>query len=117
MFIITAIASHVLVHSTRGPDTTLDETAWRAVCMTTAAEAQRGCGLSWDYCVELFSAQIDAYVQTFPESQRAQCLQIAEALGYATPAQRLKTEQWNAEHGYCSHGIELGCCPAGCGSY
>ena len=33
---------------------------------------------------------------------------------YATPAERQETQDWNAEHGYCSHGIEFGCCPAGC---
>jgi hypothetical protein len=35
---------------------------------------------------------------------------------YATPAERQETQEWNAEHGYCSHGIEFGYCPAGCGS-
>lgn len=35
---------------------------------------------------------------------------------YATPAERQETHDWNADNGYCTHGIELGCCPAGCGS-
>jgi hypothetical protein len=39
---------------------------------------------------------------------------IAQEWDYATPAERQETQDWNAEHGYCSHGIEFGCCPAGC---
>ncbi|WP_456154957.1 hypothetical protein [Xanthomonas vasicola] len=52
-----------------------------------------------------------------PESQRAQALQIAQKWDYATPAARQEAQDWNAENGYCSHGIELGYCPAGCDSY
>ena len=97
------------------PHSTLDEPAWRAVCKTAAEHAQRGCGLSWDHWVTLFSSEIDAQASRLPESQRAQALEIAtQEWDYATPAERQETQDWNAEHGYCSHGIEFGCCPAGC---
>lgn len=95
----------------------LDESAWRAACKTAAAHAQKGCGLSYDYYVELFSSAIDELVGRLPKDQRAQALQIAEQeWDYATPAERQETQDWNAEHGYCMHGIELGYCPAGCDS-
>jgi len=81
------------------PRSALDEPAWRALCETAAAQATKGCGLSHDYYVERFSAQ---------------ALKIAQEWDYATPAERQETQDWNAEHGYCSHGIEFGCCPAGC---
>ena len=98
------------------PRSALDESAWRAVCKTAAEHAQRGCGLSWDHWVTLFSSEIDAQASRLPEEQRAQALQIAQEWGYATPAERQETQDWNAENGYCSHGIELGYCPSGCDS-
>lgn len=98
------------------PRSSLGEPAWRAVCKTAAEHAQRGCGLSWDHWVTLFSSEIDAQASRLPEEQRAQALQIAQEWGYATPAERQETQDWNAENGYCSHGIELGYCPSGCDS-
>ena len=63
----------------------------------------------------LFSSAIDAQANRLPDEQRAQALEIAaQEWDYATPAERQETQDWNAEHGYCSHGIEFGCCPAGC---
>ena len=97
------------------PRSALDESAWRAVCKTAAEHAQRGCGLSWDHWVTLFRSEIDAQASRLPESQRAQALEIAaHEWDYATPAERQEAQDWNAEHGYCSHGIEFGYCPAGC---
>lgn len=95
----------------------LDEQAWRAICEAVAAQARKGCGLSYGYYVDLFSSAIDARMDPLPESQRAQALEIAtQEWDYATPAERQEAQDWNAEHGYCTHGIERGCCPAGCGS-
>ncbi|HFX2543989.1 TPA: hypothetical protein ACID6T_001749 [Pseudomonas aeruginosa] len=97
------------------PRSALDKTAWRAVCKTAAEHAQRGCGLSWGHWVTLFSSEIDTQASRLPEDQRAQALEIAaQEWDYATPAERQETQDWNAEHGYCSHGIEFGSCPAGC---
>ena len=97
--------------------TTLDESAWQEICETAAARAQRGCGLSWDHWVTLFSSEIDAQASGLPDDQRARALEIAaQDWDYATPAERQATQDWLAANGYCSHGIDLGCCPAGCGS-
>lgn len=99
------------------PRSTLDESAWQAVCKTAAEHAQRGCGLSWEHWVTLFSSEIDMQASRLPEDQRAQALEIAaQEWDYATPAERQETQDWLAENGCCSHGITLGCCPAGCGS-
>ncbi|GAD24646.1 hypothetical protein [Acidovorax sp. MR-S7] len=95
----------------------LDEPAWQAVCETAAEHAQRGCGLSWDHWVTLFSSEIDAQASRLPASQRGRALEIAaQEWDYATPAERQETREWLADNGCCSHGITLGCCPAGCGS-
>ncbi|HHF0928350.1 TPA: hypothetical protein ACPJH2_000936 [Pseudomonas aeruginosa] len=93
-----------------------DEPAWRAVCDTAADQACHGCGLSHDYYVARFSSTIDTQLHQLPEDQRALAMQIAQEWDYATPAERQETQDWNAANGYCSHGIELGYCPAGCGS-
>ncbi|USR37587.1 hypothetical protein L1F06_012860 [Ectopseudomonas hydrolytica] len=96
----------------------LDEPAWQKICETAAAQARHGCGQSHDYYVERFSAAIDTHVDQLPEHQRSWALHIAiEEWGYATLAEREETLNWNAENGYCRHGIALDCCPAGCGSY
>ncbi|CAD7714484.1 MULTISPECIES: hypothetical protein [Gammaproteobacteria] len=99
-------------------DAALDENMWRAVCETVAAQANNGCGLSYEYYVDRFSSTIDSLVVRLPETQRAHALQIAtQEWSYATPAERQEAQNWNAENGCCTHGIELGYCPAGCGSY
>ncbi|WP_241685111.1 hypothetical protein [Xanthomonas euvesicatoria] len=84
------------------PRCALDESAWRALCETAAAQAMKGCGLSHDYYVERFSSAIDTQLGRLPESQRAQALQIAQKWDYATPAARQEAQDWNAENGYCS---------------
>jgi len=93
----------------------LDESEWRALCEAQASLAAKRCGLSHGLYVDSFSAKIDAKVNQLPETQRASALQIAREWDYATPAERQEEQDWNAENGYCPHGIEWDCCPAGCG--
>lgn len=114
---MSTIACDIASQSVANSRAALDESAWLAVCEQIAADAQRRCGLSYSYYVELFSLGIDEQLNRLPESQRAQALHIAtQEWDYATPADRQETQDWNAENGFCAHGIELGCCPAGCGS-
>jgi uncharacterized protein YhdP len=114
---MSTIACSTSTQPVRDTRSALDESAWQAVCKAAAAQAQKGCGLSYGYYVDLFSSAIDAQLDQLPEHQRAQALEIAgQEWDYATPAERQETQDWNAENGYCTHGIELGCCPAGCGS-
>ncbi|MGP3790507.1 hypothetical protein [Pseudomonas sp. B392_1p] len=97
---------------------TFDESAWQAVCNAAATQASAGCGSSHDHYVNLFSSAIDAQIDQLPEHQRAQALEIAkEEWDYATPAERQETRDWNTDNGYCSHGLDPDCCPAGCGEY
>lgn len=96
--------------------TTFDEPAWRAACEKAAAYAVQGCGQSHGYYVDRVSAAIDGLADQLPEAHRAHALAIAREWDYATDEERVEAQDWNAEHGFCSHGIELGFCPAGCGS-
>jgi hypothetical protein len=79
-----------------------------------AAEANRGCGLSYDLFVDRFSASVDAaYPPGAPDRETA--LELARPLGYETPEARAAAHEDMRDQGYCSHGIERNCCPAGCG--
>lgn len=113
---MSKIACDTPSHLTGDTRSALDEPAWRAVCEAAAKHAMNGCGLSHDFYVERFSSAIDGQVGQLPAYQRAQALQIAQEWDYATPTERQVTQDWNAKHGYCTHGIELGYCPAGCDS-
>ncbi|HFJ0421587.1 TPA: hypothetical protein ACGS08_004192 [Pseudomonas aeruginosa] len=106
----------MLTSACNTPSQPIDESAWQAVCDAEATKARHGCGLSWDYYVDLFSAAIDAQVNQLPKDQHEWALELATERGYATPAQRQETRAWNADNGYCIHGIDIDCCPLGCGS-
>ncbi len=93
-----------------------DEQAWCKSCENMAKEAHKGCGLSHDYYVELFSAAVDGALGMLPKEHRKQAILIARDWDYASIEEREEQQEWLSENGYCSHGIELGCCPAGCGS-
>ncbi len=93
-----------------------DESACRILCIASANTAVQLSACSHDLYGMTFSSDIDAQVSYFPEEHRGFALQIAREWEYASAQERAATQQWNADIGLCSHGIELGCCPAGCGS-
>lgn len=79
-----------------------------------ATEANRGCGQSYDLFVDRFSASVDA---AFPPGapDRAAALELARPMGYETSEARAAAHEEMLSDGYCCHGIERNCCPAGCG--
>lgn len=93
-----------------------NEESWREKCEKIAEDAARRCGLSHDYYVELFSIGIDCEIANLPQKNRSEAITIARDWDYASDSERAEQQEWLSENGYCSHGIELGCCPAGCGS-
>lgn len=100
------------------PQSTLgfDPVSWPARCQAMAKTAHNGCGLSHGYYVDIFSKLVDVAVVGFTDDQKAAALSVAEQWDYCSESDRDAAQVWNAENGWCSHGIELGCCPAGCGS-
>ena len=81
-----------------------------------AAEANRCCGLSYDLFVDRFSAAVDAaYPPGTPD--RTAALELARPMGYESPEERAAAHEEMLNDGYCSHGIERNCCPAGCGDF
>ncbi|MCX9158161.1 hypothetical protein OPU71_18720 [Niveibacterium sp. 24ML] len=93
-----------------------DATQWRSACERWALYAGARCACSDGLYVELLSSAIDTGLAQLEARHREAALAIAREFGYETRASREAEQDWNAEHGYCSHGIPLGCCPAGCGS-
>lgn len=73
-------------------------------------ESMNGCGCSYEFFVSKFSGAIDQHAANLPETERQSFIETAKVGGdYATPEELAETME-----GCCPHGIEWGCCPAGC---
>lgn len=94
---------------------TYGEAAWHIACQQVSCEAQQGAGCSETLWLRNLHAALAARMQTMEPDHQQQALSIAAAYGYVTPQKLDEDAQWNAKHGYCSHGIEPRYCPAGCG--
>ncbi|WCM90590.1 hypothetical protein [Acidovorax sp. NCPPB 3576] len=92
-----------------------DENAWSGICKKLADQAFKGCGLSHDYYVKRFSAEIDNALKSIPAEFHPQALMAAQFFDYASIDEIQETEQSNADNGFCAHGIDEDCCPHGCG--
>ncbi len=92
------------------------ERAWVTRCEELAREAKRGDGCSYTWYVVRLSEAVDLEVIQLPEAFRSRALELAGEFGYASRAEREVEQVELANDGCCMHGIELGCCPAGCGS-
>lgn len=89
---------------------------WKQRCQEMATEASRGDGCSYTWFVVRLSRAVDHELSTIPTDCHAQAIEIAREFGYATQKERDDEQEELAESGCCMHGIELGYCPAGCGS-
>lgn len=89
---------------------------WRETCKEISRSAAGKCGCIHDVYVGLYSHEIESHAGCFPEEHHEQAFDIAKQEGdYYTPEERAAEAQWNAENGYCSHGLDPDCCPCGCG--
>lgn len=91
-----------------------DEARWHEQCMQMVKDSNQYCGLSFDFFVDRLSSAVDRALLAIPERYHNAALEIAQEYGYATASEREEVARSNADDGYCAHGIELGCCPAGC---
>lgn len=94
----------------------LDPDAWRARCAAWAREANTCCGLSYDLFMLRFSIAVDGALVGMSSALHQAATAIAREYGYETRAMREETRRLERDDGCCAHGIELGFCPAGCGS-
>jgi hypothetical protein len=91
-----------------------NELNWRSQCDLLAEQSSKGCGLSHTVFVDKFSSAVDSALFQLSPDERIPLLEIAREWDYATPQERHDEQIDCVQNGYCSHGIEFGCCPAGC---
>lgn len=91
-----------------------DENTWLKICEKLSERAMKGCGLSYDLFVEKFSCSIDCRLSKLLENHQCRAIEIARQYGYATPEEIEESKEFYDDMGVCAHGIDLGCCPAGC---
>ena len=92
-----------------------DECEWKEICLKKSEDALEGCGLSHDFFIEKFSNSIDELILHFDPKYHQLAIKIAGSYGYINNAEIRKNHQEMSEQGYCRHGINFDCCPAGCG--
>lgn len=96
--------------------THFDAEKWAENCDKWATSANHGCGLSYDLFSERLCNAVDYALERLAPIHHAKAIDIAIHYGYETVDARAEAGRWDSYEGYCSHGIQLGCCPAGCGS-
>lgn len=94
-----------------------DESYFTVVLTQICDNAGSGSGLIYEYYVQKISAAIDHYVSGLRPDTAKEVLDLAKRdFGYCTQDELNTDQEWYEENDCCTHGIELGCCPAGCGS-
>lgn len=91
------------------------ESNWRSQCADMAKVASARCGQSHDVYVKSFSGSVSAAISRFTDAEKALAINIACEWDYATYDEIAESDNYNAMHGLCSHGIDPNCCPVGCG--
>jgi hypothetical protein len=57
---------------------------------------------------------VEGLADAFNEVHHQAIFAAAREFDYMTGQELDAQSDMNAEYGYCSHGIQLGCCPVGC---
>lgn len=92
-----------------------DESKWMETCKSLSKEANIGSGLSFELYIARFNQLIDLNLHHLPKAHRPLATSIAEKnWGYNGSHKSAQPIQLDENEGDCSHGIALGCCPAGC---
>ena len=95
-------------------DQIFDEVAWRAVCEKCMKQAMKCTGLSETLFAQNLHGEIAMQLNSLAPALQPHALEIARGFGYVDSAELDTDSHWNAEHGYCAHGIEWNSCPVGC---
>lgn len=81
---------------------------------TLAFEANRRCGSSHDYYVDLFSEAVEDEFDPEDEAFWEALMPFLRQRDYATPEERRLADEEREDEGYCRHGLTFWTCPAGC---
>ena len=91
------------------------EEIWRTSCQELASSSSKCCGLSYEVFVRRFSTDINLALLAVETEHRELAIKIAREFGYSTNEEIAESDVFFHENGYCQHGIDPDCCPAGCG--
>lgn len=91
-----------------------DDVAWREHCKQAVDNAQIGSGQSETLFAQKLYNEIYMRLLNLPLDHRAIAALIAREFGYLNAEDLEVDAQWNADHGYCSHGLPYKFCPVGC---
>jgi len=74
------------------------------------------CGCAYEAYLNNFSQSVDELLASEKdEARRATIVYVARKNDYMSPEQISQMQRDLIESGLCIHGIDLDCCPAGCG--
>ncbi len=81
-------------------------------------QAHQSCGLSYELYLCRFQSSVDELIEHLPEDEKETVIALAVKHDYLSEQPNEATQSDNDRHEdtrYCSHGIDVDCCPAGCG--
>ncbi|GBQ96719.1 hypothetical protein AA23498_2715 [Acetobacter nitrogenifigens DSM 23921 = NBRC 105050] len=85
------------------------QTLFNTLLEEARSAASQGNGCSYELYVQKFTSEVDRRAAKLSPAEAAQFVAVATSQGdYAPPCEQVTFP------GCCSHGIEWGCCPAGC---
>lgn len=92
---------------------------WRNKCVELQGKAMDSCGGGgYEWFLKIFSANVDEALSRFvPYALHEQMLVVAHEFDYISPDERKALDESLEHDGFCVHGIERDCCPAGCGEF
>ena len=92
-----------------------DAASFRETCDQASKTAAHGCGLSDVLWLTRCTASIGSLLRCVPLARLAEAKEIARNAGWLDSTELRELSDYNEDEGLCSHGLDLECCPAGCG--
>lgn len=92
-----------------------DAVIFRETCDQASRDAAHGCGQSDVLWLNRCTASIGSFLPGVPLASLAEAHLIARNAGWLDPAELKDLTVCTEDEGLCSHGLELECCPTGCG--
>ncbi|MEZ8995893.1 hypothetical protein AB4562_03885 [Vibrio sp. 10N.222.54.A1] len=96
---------------------TIEKPEYPLLIEQLAKEAHQGCGLSYELYNQRFQSSVDALLERLPNSERDNVIALAKKHDYVHEPPNhapVSASDWDDDIQYCSHGIDIDCCPAGC---
>ncbi len=81
-------------------------------------QAHQSCGLSYELYLRRFQSSVDELIEHLPEDEKETVIALAVKHDYVSEQSNEATQSDDDcydDTRYCSHGIDIDCCPAGCG--